>query len=156
MFKVFDCLIDLPKIKPEYTSKIDNIFSLSKAENIYELHDYLDDDVYLFNQLFEKGLVKSEDNSLFLEVRKFLLDQCELIEYILDQEVFTVDLDNEDIFKECAKDACNSGAFELYLLKAIHSNDLEWALKEFEKDVLNDPCNAMTFKGACKKALELK
>ena len=51
MFKVFDCLIDLPKIKPEYTSKIDNIFSLSKAENIYELHDYLDDDVYLISFL---------------------------------------------------------------------------------------------------------
>lgn len=155
MLKIFDCFIDIQKAKPEYKQAIDNIFWLSHAENIYELHDYLDDDVYLFNELLDKELIKSDANPLFLEVRKFLITQCELIEYVLDQDVYTVDLDSEDIFRQSAKDACNSSAFELYLLKALHSDDLEWALKEFEKDVLDDPCNSLTFKGACKKALEL-
>lgn len=155
MLKVFDCLVDIRKAQPEYKQTIDNIFYLSKAENIYELHGFLDDDVYLFNELLDQNLIKPEDNSLFLKVRNFLIDQCELIEYVLDQDVYTIDLDCEDIFRQCAKDACNSGAFELYLLKALHNGDLECALKEFERDVLDDPFNSLTFKGACKKALEL-
>ena len=105
--------------------------------------------------MLDKKVISPKDNPLFLEVRKYLIDICETTEVILDQEVYTVDLDNEDIFKQRAEDACETG-YDLYLLKAIHSYDVEWALKEFEKDTLEDPFNSMTFLGACKKALDFK
>lgn len=155
MIKVFDCLVEIPEVKEEYKETIDNIFWLSHAENVYELHGYLLDDIYLFNEMLDKKVISPKDNPLFLEVRKYLIDICETIEFILDQEVYTVDLDNEDIFKQRAEDACETG-YDLYLLKAIHSYDVEWALKEFEKDTLEDPFNSMTFLGACKKALDFK
>ena len=155
MIKVFDCLVEIPEVKEEYKETIDNIFWLSHAENVYELHGYLLDDIYLFNEMLDKKVISPKDNPLFLEVRKYLIDICETIEFILDQEVYTVDFDNEDIFKQRAEDACETG-YDLYLLKAIHSYDVEWALKEFEKDTLEDPFNSMTFLGACKKALDFK
>lgn len=156
MIKVFNCYIDIKKAKPEYKEFIDNIFWLSKAETIYELWDWLHEDVQMLDIMNKNGLVPNNDRTKKIyEVRKSLMEQVEAIESVLEEEIYVVDLETEEIYKE---KICNLGLnpdYPIYLLKAIHNDEVEEGLKMLEDEVLNDPYCAMTWKDACKKAVKL-
>lgn len=157
MIKVFNIVCEFTHPKKEY-KKVFDVIKQFHIFDIYELHSFLAEDQYFYQEIFDKNILEYKENTpefeaLFYEVKKYLMDNLDIINYLLDQEYYTIDFKAEDIYKDTLYNIlCDDSGFASYLLEALFEDTLEEWIKNLEEEFLGDPFSATTWQDALKKA----